>query len=184
MTLFSFRFPFVKTLSDSVRLLEPLCTRLLRSLRWRIQSKPLRLSTQSVISLRLKTLLKHVGFKLFLLNSARLLRVKASVWADGESMFSKEPLCLSIQPVFFWCSIRTVLRMSVAELFLWQFVRVDLPLLRVVMCRVTWEASSRRCTRLYHAWRWEFRNRHARFFSRNRACCVGCRGWFLRFDNV
>jgi hypothetical protein len=26
-----------------------------------------------VISLRLKTLLKHVGFKLFLLNSARLL---------------------------------------------------------------------------------------------------------------
>jgi hypothetical protein len=59
--------------------------------------EPLRLSAQVVISLSLKTLLKHVGLKLFLLNSARLLRLKTSVWADGESMSSAEPLCLSTQ---------------------------------------------------------------------------------------
>jgi len=35
------------------------------------------LSTQSVISLSLKTLLKHVGLKLFLLNFVRFLSVKS-----------------------------------------------------------------------------------------------------------
>ncbi len=35
------------------------------------------LSTQSVISLSVKTMLNYVGFMLFLLNSARLLRVKS-----------------------------------------------------------------------------------------------------------
>ena len=35
------------------------------------------LSTQSVISLSLKTLLKHAGFTLFLLNPARFLSVKS-----------------------------------------------------------------------------------------------------------
>ena len=39
--------------------------------------EPLCLSAQAVISLRLKTLLKHVGFRLFLLNSARLLSVES-----------------------------------------------------------------------------------------------------------
>jgi hypothetical protein len=38
-----------------------------------LELESLCLSTQSVISLSLKTLLKHVGFQLFLLNSARLL---------------------------------------------------------------------------------------------------------------
>ena len=39
--------------------------------------EPLRLSTRSVISLSVKTLLKHVGLKLFLLNSAGFLSVES-----------------------------------------------------------------------------------------------------------
>ncbi len=41
--------------------------------------EPLCLSTQSVISLSVKTLLKHVGSVLFLLNSAWFLSVKRAI---------------------------------------------------------------------------------------------------------
>ena len=42
-----------------------------------LEFEALCLSTQSVISLSVKTLLNHVGSRLFLLNSARLLSVKS-----------------------------------------------------------------------------------------------------------
>jgi hypothetical protein len=56
------------------------------------------LSTQTVISLSVKTLLKHVGLKLFLLNSARLLRVKSwrvreCFWEFGGSGDGKSVGC-------------------------------------------------------------------------------------------
>jgi hypothetical protein len=42
-----------------------------------LEFEPLCLSAQSVISLSLKTMLNHVGFRLLLLNSARLLSEKS-----------------------------------------------------------------------------------------------------------
>ena len=60
--------------------------------------EPLRLSTQSVISLSVKTLLNNVDFKLFLLNSAGFL----SKFRHAEFlMLELAFLCLSTQSVIF-----------------------------------------------------------------------------------
>jgi len=53
-----------------------LVLRMLTNERCMLACEALCLSAQSVISLRLKTLLKHVGSVLFLLNSAGFLSVK------------------------------------------------------------------------------------------------------------
>ena len=53
-----------------------------------------------MISLSVKTLLKHVVSVLFLLNSARFLSVKTSLWRVGCDV-EFEFLCLSAQTVVF-----------------------------------------------------------------------------------
>jgi hypothetical protein len=86
--------------------------------------EPLCLSTQPVISLRLKTLLKHVGFLLFLLNSALLLSVKSS----GHAEF----LMLGVGVIEFGYSIRDFFEAQKVDVFClwcvsdvgcWSFVR-------------------------------------------------------------
>ena len=56
-----------------------------------------------MISLSVKTLLKHVGLKLFLLNSARLLSVKRGILMGVRAgcMLGFELLLLSTQPVIY-----------------------------------------------------------------------------------
>jgi len=63
-----------------------------------LASEALCLSTQSVISLSVKTLLKHVGSVLFLLNSAWFLSVRSFGHAEFL-MLESEALCLSVQSV-------------------------------------------------------------------------------------
>jgi hypothetical protein len=53
--------------------------------------EPLCLSVQSVFFLSLKTLLKHVGFTVFLLNSARLL--SARNFGRGFLVLESKSLC-------------------------------------------------------------------------------------------